>query len=720
MKSNVHCFATAAFAFNRASICIRTSAVVVLTIGLLTQPSVAQIGQPDTAQSWVSEVVINGKRTGDAVPDASSATRTDTPVIQVPQSVQVLNRTLMDEQDTHTLADVLVNVSGAIPTKQEEVLFIPPILRGFPAEVYVDGLPIFGGNQQAFDPASVVGVERIEVLKGPTSTLYGGGLGSPLGGLINIVSQRPDDQLHGFVALRGGSFSTWNPYADLNVPLASGVAARLTAEYQRNDSWIDLVKSERWSVKPSVSFQIDSNTDLLLQGQVNRRSQLEYSGLPAAQALAGQLDRNAFAGAPVGQPRTQIDNQMGTVEFRHVFKDDLRLTVSGRYYDSRVPEDGTFVYPALYPPDQTTPTTYPILPLNMLTTTKEGTFDANLLAKVDALGGRHEFLAGVDYDNTRFTSGMAFYGVAVGAIDLANPAYNLEFGSQVPLNLNQTDRYETLAAYVQDQATYGRLHLTGSLRLTRLEFREKEQETDQTFNHVSPRVGATFDLVPEVALYAGYATTFRAPFGFIGLGSPQPEKSANFEAGLKVAPTPLGLSGTIAAFQQTHYNVATPIPNNLFYSEQTGQQRAQGVESDLIWEPTPAFSLIGNYAYTDAKVTEDNSVPVGDRLARVPLNSGRIAARYRRLRGMAKGLSFGAGVTAFSARQLTLPNTVSVPGYAALDAQAAYDFDRFTVELSGVNLAGRRTFDAYEYLGFPVVLPNQPRSVFVTLKSRFF
>jgi iron complex outermembrane receptor protein len=693
---------------------------VVLTIGLLTQPSVAQIGQPDTAQSWVSEVVINGKRTGDAVPDASSATRTDTPVIQVPQSVQVLNRTLMDEQDTHTLADVLVNVSGAIPTKQEEVLFIPPILRGFPAEVYVDGLPIFGGNQQAFDPASVVGVERIEVLKGPTSTLYGGGLGSPLGGLINIVSQRPDDQLHGFVALRGGSFSTWNPYADLNVPLASGVAARLTAEYQRNDSWIDLVKSERWSVKPSVSFQIDSNTDLLLQGQVNRRSQLEYSGLPAAQALAGQLDRNAFAGAPVGQPRTQIDNQMGTVEFRHVFKDDLRLTVSGRYYDSRVPEDGTFVYPALYPPDQTTPTTYPILPLNMLTTTKEGTFDANLLAKVDALGGRHEFLAGVDYDNTRFTSGMAFYGVAVGAIDLANPAYNLEFGSQVPLNLNQTDRYETLAAYVQDQATYGRLHLTGSLRLTRLEFREKEQETDQTFNHVSPRVGATFDLVPEVALYAGYATTFRAPFGFIGLGSPQPEKSANFEAGLKVAPTPLGLSGTIAAFQQTHYNVATPIPNNLFYSEQTGQQRAQGVESDLIWEPTPAFSLIGNYAYTDAKVTEDNSVPVGDRLARVPLNSGRIAARYRRLRGMAKGLSFGAGVTAFSARQLTLPNTVSVPGYAALDAQAAYDFDRFTVELSGVNLAGRRTFDAYEYLGFPVVLPNQPRSVFVTLKSRFF
>ncbi len=692
---------------------------MLFSVNFLTQTAAAQTEQSDGAHSWVSEVVINGNRVGDTVPDAAGATRTDTPVTEIPQSIQVLNRTLMDEQDTHTLADVLVNVSGALPTKQEEVLFIPPILRGFPAEVYVDGLPIFGGNQQAFDPASVVGVERIEVLKGPTSTMYGGGLGSPLGGLINIVSERPDDKLHGFVALRGGSFSTWNPYADVNVPLASGTAARVTAEYQRNDSWIDLVQGERWSVKPSVSFQIDPDTDLLLQGQVNRRSQLEYSGLPAPQALAGQLDRNAFPGAPVGQPRTRIDNQMGTVEFRHAFDDSLRLTVSGRYYDSRVPENGTYVYPALYPPDPATPTTHQILPLNMLTTTKEGTFDANLLAKIDALGGRHELLTGVDYDNTRFTSGMAFYGVSVGGIDLASPDYDLAFGSQMPLNLTQTDRYETIAAYVQDQATYGRLHLTGSVRFTRLEFREKEQETDQSFNHVSPRVGATFDLVPAVALYAGYATTFRAPFGFIGLDTPKPEKSENIEGGLKLAPTRLGLSGTIAVFQQTHDNVATPILNNVFYSQQSGRQRARGVESDLIWEPLPAFSLIANYAYTDAKVTDDNSIPVGDRLARVPLNTGRIAARYRQLSGVARGLSFGAGVTAFSARQLTLPNTVSVPGYAALDAQAAYDFDRFTVEVAGVNLAGRRTFDAYEYLGFPVVLPNQPRSAYVTLKARF-
>ena len=225
--------------------------------------------------------------------------------------------------------------------------------------------------------------------------------------------------------------------------------------------------------------------------------------------------------------------------------------------------------------------------------------------------------------------------------------------------------------------------------------------------------------MPGVALYVGYATAFRAPFGFVGLAPPKPETSTNYEGGVKLALKGIGLSGTIAAFDQTHENIATPIPNNLFYSQQTGQQRARGVEADFIWEPTPAISLLANYAYTEAEVTKDNAIPVGDVLPRVPKNSGRIAARYRILNGAAKGLSFGAGVTAFSARQDTLPNAVWVPGYAMVDAQAAYDFGRFTIAVSAVNLGGSKAYDTYEYFGFPVVIPVQPRSAYVTLKTRF-
>ena len=687
-------------------------------LALLATPVLAQMAREDTPSWTGAEVVVTGQRQGYAVPDSASATRTDTPLIDVPQSVQVLTRTLIQEQDRRTLGDALANVSGVTPTRSEEALFTSPIVRGFPAEIYLDGLPMYGATQAANDPTSLAGVERIDVLKGPTATLYAGGVGTPLGGLINIESVRPNDKPGGYVAFRAGSFGTVNPYADLNVPLGSGIAARITGEYQRNGSWIDRVRADRWSVQPSLSFQLGPRTDLLIEGQFNRRSQLEYSGIPAAQALAGQIDRNAFPGAPIGQPRTTIDNKVATAILRHAITDDIRLTVSGRYYRSISHHNGSFVFGDAYPPDPATPTVYPILTIDLATPVTEATADANLSAKVSMLGGRHELLAGVDYDHTDFRSDLGFDGVPVGTLDLAHPSYTLAFGAPPAIGTTETDRYETIAGYLQDQATYGPLHLTGSLRFTQLRFRKRELGTDRTFHRVSPRIGATLDVVPGVALYAAYATAFRGAFGVVSATLPKPETSRNVEGGLKLALPRAGLSGTIAAFDQTRRHVSTPDPNDIHFSIQTGEQRARGVEADLTWEPTPAFSLLANYAYTDAKVTEDAIISVGDRLPRVPRHSGRIAARYRVLAGPAKGLSFGAGVTAFSSREITLPNSVSVPGYAAVDAQAAYDIGRFTIQVSAVNLGGRRAFDTYQCLSFPVVIPTQPRSAYITLKAR--
>jgi iron complex outermembrane receptor protein len=681
--------------------------------------------QKEDASSWtIKQVFVTARRERYTVPSATAATRTDTPLIEVPQSVQVLTRLLIEEQDRRTLGDALVNVSGVVPTRSEEQLLIPPLVRGFPAEVYLDGLPIYAGNQQAFDPASLVGVARIDVLKGPSATLYGGGLGTPLGGVINIDSERPSDKLGGFVALRAGSYSTKGASGDINVPLAPGVAARIAGEYQNNQSWIDQVHRRRWSLQPSLSFQIDPKTDLLLQGQANHRSQLEYSGLPAGQALAGQIERNAFPGSPVDQPLTTNDNGMGQATLSHIFSDDVKLTVSGRYYKSAVREYGSFVDPGMMPPDPATPTVYPILPITMITDTKEATFDANLQAKMEVLGGSHVFLAGFDYDWTRFSSNMGLFvsNTPEGTIDLAKPVYDVVYTPQLPVNYLQTDHYRTMAFYLQDQATYGRLHVTGALRYTQLKFEEVSNigvANEDTYRRVSPKVGATFDVAPGVAVFAGYATAFRAAFGFVGIAVPKPETSRNVDGGIKLALPTSGLSGTISVFNQTRDNVATADPDNVGFNIQTGRQRARGVETDIVWEPTSAISLLANYAHTNTSVTADNAIPVGSELARVPRNSGRVAAHYRVLNGVAKGLSFGAGVTAHRVRQLTLPNTVSVPGYAMIDAQAAYDFGRFTIQASVVNLVGRHSFDTYQYLGSPLVMPTQPRSAFVTLKTKF-
>ncbi len=705
----IYPFTTAAFAQSSPS----TSTAATAAAATSTAPG--NSGAP----AALPAVVVRGESPGYATATAGSATRTETPLIQAPQSISVLKRSLLDDQDVHTLSDALVNVSGVVPTKPEEALLIAPIIRGFPAETYLDGLSIFGGNQQAFNPAGLVGVERIEVLKGPSSSLYGGGLGSPLGGLINIQSTRPEiGRTGGYLGVRAGSFSTTNPYGDYNITLSDQLAVRLAGEYQDNNSWIDQVHGKRVFFQPSILFKPDAQTEVLVSGQYNRTQQLEYSGLPAQQALAGQLYRNAFPGAPNGQPLTDINNRLGKFELRRALDRGMRLNATAQFYSSTVGQYGSFVFPAFAAPDASTPTTYPIFPLTMRGRTRETAVDAHLTAPVNMLGGRHEWVFGMGYDLTKFYSGMGFDGMSVGSIDLANPQYKLDFGDKTPINSTQTDRYRTLAAYVQDQAHYGRWHFTGALRLTQLEFQEAEQATDKTYHHVSPRVGVTYDLVPGLALYGGYATAFRAPFGFIGSSTPKPETSKNIEVGAKLADKARRLSGTLAVFQQTRNNVATPDPTNPLFSIQSGRQRARGLEADLNWEPVRALSLLANYAYTDAEVTRDNTIPVGDKLARVPKHSGRIAFRYRVLEGAAQGFSFGAGITAVGPRQLTLPNSVAVPGMATVDAQAAYDFDRYTIQVSGYNLTGRRTFEPYQYFAFPVVMPTQSRSFYLTLKVR--
>ncbi len=700
---------------------VRLNVAAALATTFLTQAAHAQTSQSDATQSWAGDIVVTAKHEGYVAHDASSATRTNTPLIDVPQSVQVLNSSLIRDQDRRTLGEALVNVSGVVPTKPEESAIAQPLIRGFPAEIFLDGLPAFGINALA-DPTSLTGVERIEVVKGPTGTVYGGGAGAPLGGLINVDSVQPGDKFGGYVAFRGGSFSTLNPYADLNVPLTDGIAARVTGEYQHNESWIDQVKGYRWSIQPSISFQLGPDTELLVRGKYDRRSQVEYTGLPAVQALAGQLDDHAFPGAPIGQPRSVIVNKMVTAELHHGFDDNVKLTVTGRYYYNKYDEYGSFVFPDVAAPDPATPTVYPIFPIYLPARVKEATVDANLLANVDALGGHHELLAGVNYDHTSYDSAFFFDFEPVGTQDLANPTYALAFGPDLPVLSTQTDTYVTYAGYVQDQATYGPFHLSGSLRYTHFNFQRKEAATDATYNRVTPRIGATFDLARGAALFAGYATGFRGAVQFTAQPGQtvKPETSQSLEAGLKLALTNAHLWGTLAAFQLKRRNVPTTDPTDPLFSIQTGEQRSRGFEADITWEPIRAFSILANYAYTQAEVTKDAIIPVGSKLARVPKHSGRIAAHYRVLNGYAKGLSFGAGVTAFTSREDFLPNLAGakVPGYAVVDAQASYDFSRFTVTVSGVNLGGRHGFDTYEYLS-PVVIPIQPRSAYVMLKVRF-
>lgn len=680
-------------------------------------------GNGEREGSWAGEIVVLGKRDGYVVQEGSSATRTSTPLLQVPQSIQVINSSLIRDQDRRSLADALVNVSGVVASKPEEAHTSQSLIRGFRSEIFLDGLPAYATNALV-DPTSLVGVDRIEVVKGPTSTVYGGGAGAPLGGLINIVSVRPAERAEAYVAFRTGRWSTINPYADVNVPITDGIALRVTGELQTADSWTDYFHTERLSIQPSIAFGLGSPTRLTIMGKYDRREALEFTGLPQDAALAGTIRRDAFPGATSGQPKTTISNKLLTAELQHRFSKDVGLTVTARYYENIANRYGTFTYVdfgAEGRPADIEPTSYPIFKLYQPQSGNEFTADANLLVNTNMIGGEHNILVGANYDRTNSLNKLNFVSTSIGRIDLADPKYNLSYGA-IPTDGNfADDKFNTVAVYVQDQATSGPLHLSGSLRYTSTKIKRVRNtgvlNFKETYNRLIPRVGATLDFAKGVALFAGYATGFRGAVTFNALPGQEikPETSESYEAGVKFALNDAHLWGSVAVYQLERRNVAVAVAGQPGVSVQTGKQRARGFEVDVTWEPLRSLSLLANYAYTDAIVSQDTTIAVGSDLPRVPKHSGRVATHYRFRSGAAKGLSLGAGVTGRTSRENFLPNRGRVPGYATVDAQASYNFDPFTLTASFANILDERAFDTFQYLA-PVVNPTQPRSAYIILR----
>lgn len=697
---------------------MRTSLIALGAALAVAAPAQAETAQQSTGWTPTEIVVTARKDEGYKVTDAASL-RTPVPILDTPQSVQVLTRTLIDEQNLTTLSEALRNISGVVPAQLSEAVLIKPIVRGFSSEIYVDGLPQYG-DASTYDPSSLVGVERIEVAKGPTSQLFGGGTGAPVCGLINVISVSPEQKASYNAAFRTGSFSTIQPSIDINQPLGGNVAARIAAEYVDADDAIDAVTNKRITIVPSLRIGFD-DTSLVLRVNYNRIEQLEYSGLPFAMAGYPGVNPFHFTGAKNG-PKTTIENLALTGIFTHHLSDNLTAQIRVRSYQNTTNEHGSFPYLAFYPP---VGTVYPIITAYMPDVTiDEMTFDGSLTGTFSTGGIEHVLIAGAQYDRVDYHGAMGFNLFPVGFLDYADPNSDVPFGPETYPTDKYVNAYRALGLYAQDQITIGgRLHVLAGLRYSRLESTEGFNgifSPKHSFNRVDPRVGVTFDVTDGVALFAGYAAGSRASIFFNPMVVPTtPETSRSWEGGLKFALRDLGLSGTIAAFHQTRNNV--PLIDPFGTTRQVGQQRSKGLEADLIWEPSKSFSLLASYAYTRAQVTKDDFNPanIGQNLTRVPEHSGRIAARYRFVDGPLKGFGLGAGMTAASGAYTTLPNTDKTGGYAVFDAQASYETGPFRISATVTNLTNKLYFQPYLYLNQSVVRPSTPRSAFVTLSVKY-
>lgn len=694
---------------------MKTSLVALAGALAAASPAMAEEAAPPSG--WTPEIVVTGIRDGYAEPAAVSGTRTATSVEKIPQSVQSLTRQLIEDQDLQNLTDALVNVSGVAPTSQMQAVLQPTLVRGFKVNYFIDGIPTYQLPEGAADPATLVFVDRIEVAKGPTATLFGGGAGAPLSGLVNLVSRDPSTEKPSVnLGLRGGSFSTWGGDADINLPLGENVALRVSGMGETSDSFIDHVSMDRYGAFGSLLVKLGSDTRLVIRGRYNRIEQTEYAGLPVELVSPSLvIDRNVFAGAR-DTPRTTVENKAITGTLTHSFSSKVQAEISVNRTTNNFDEWATFPYGRI------AGTTYNFGSARLPSDTQKTFVSGTLTAKLGDGGFRQTLLAGIDFDRTDYYARLDF-NTAWGTVDFAKPLPAPSFGTPPAKFYDQTDRLKSVALFAQDQIGIGdQLDVALGLRWTRLIVDSDLGffgKTRNSASRVTPRVGATFRLAKGISLFGGYSEGFQGVVGgaFYGL-APKPETSQAWEAGFKFTAPIKGLTGTAALYQVTRQNVLTAIPNTFFYS-QDGEQRARGAELDLIYEPVRAVSILFNYAYTDAKVTRATTIPVGDRLRAVPKHSARLAGRYRVLSGMLKGLEAGAGVTVVSERKLTLPNTAAIGGSTLVDAQGSYGFGPVTLGVSVVNLLGSKAFAPYQYLGGAYVTPVQPRSAYVTLRTRF-
>jgi iron complex outermembrane receptor protein len=655
---------------------------------------------------------------------STSASKTETPLRELPQSVNVVPRKVIDDQGAVSQSEVLRNVSATRPLTPVSFGQLSPNVRGFPAERFVDGLPNY------YDPGArdlLINVERIEVLKGPGSILYQGGA-NPIGGTVNIVSKEPTDKRFATVGVTVGSYGHVSPFFDINQPLTDNgtVLFRMTGQWERAQSHIDVLDRNSYTFNPTLTFTNKEGTSLTLQGNLSQRRQQDYSGLPATGTLdlsTFSIRRNLFPGTP-DMPDTLSRSQSLTARFEHAFNEIWSTTTVARIGTGTFEEPAQFIFQFGDSNRPAVGSSYGFFNGYLGEETREVSISSNVVSRFQTGEVRHRVLFSVDYN--RVSDKGQLYGDFVGFVDFADPIFP-GYTRPVPGPLNTfidaDNRYRQMGATAQWQASaFDRLHLLAAVKLANVRIESNDLFGGANFvsdeTKVLPRIGVAYEVFKGFTVFAGYSEGLRAVPFFAGANPPKAEGSRQAEAGVKFE-TGTGLSGSVAAFEITRSNVAVFDPANPGQQIQTGEQRSRGVEADLLWQPTRNWSVLTSAAYVDARVTEDTDPTLIDAmLVGVPRLSGRLWVNYDVTEGRFAGLSVGAGLTAASKQSVVLGDVFRTAGYMTVDARIGYKKDGWDFSITGKNLTNARYFEPYPYFDGRVI-PGAPTTVYATVARTF-
>jgi iron complex outermembrane receptor protein len=631
--------------------------------------------------------------------DSNSVTKTDTPIIEIPQSVSVITDEQMSLRGIQGIEEAVWYTAGAQgggygPDSRSDWLLV----RGFTPARYMDGLALAAGSGTGITRIEPYGLERLEVLKGPSSVVYGA---MPPGGMINMVSKRPTEQPLHEVGVEVGSFDLRQGTFDFGGPLndSGTVLYRLTGLARNSDTMVDHIKDDRYYLAPALTWKPDNSTSLTVLSHFQKGETASGGGfLPAEGTLLpnpnGKIPRNRFTGEP-GQ--NDYDKTLASIgyEFRHDFASGLAFNQNLRYGKADVDNNGGNVGAFGLLGDGRTLLRY-LFPNENHTRTFG--VDNNLQYTFDAGNVQHTVLAGVDYRRTKDDYASAF-DFNVAGLDVFNPVYGSPV--TVPAYTSHTLQTQTqLGVYLQDQIKLGRWGIT-------LGGRQDHVKTDtdnvigassarQTDDAFSGRVGVNYLFDNGLAPYVSWSHSFQPTVGSDFAGKAfKPTTGDQYEAGLKYQPA--GGNGLLTAsvYQITQQNSLTIDPNHTLFQVQQGETRLRGVELEGRWNIGPNFSVYGDYTYSHSKVIRTNDLPsLGKQIALLPKQQASLGADYTIVGGALAGLGFGGGVRYVGDHYGDIYNDWKTPSYTLVDAAVHYDTGDWRLQLNVSNLTDKEYVSA--------------------------
>jgi iron complex outermembrane receptor protein len=660
-----------------------------------------------TASSVPSERA-NGPVAGFVASRSATGTKTDTPLIETPQSVSVVTADQISALGARTPSEALRYTAGVqVERFGGDPRFDWIKIRGFDVNEYMDGLQLPKGNY-AWSRIDPYGLERIEVLKGPASVLYGQ---SPPGGLVNFVTKKPLDEARNEVRIGGGSYGRVETQFDFTGPANADktVLYRIVGSGRISDTIVDYVNEDHFYIAPSLTFRPTEDTTLTVLGHYGFDDTKSLQFLPSQGTLYvnpfGRIPRSRFLGEPGYDNFRREEFSIG-YQFEHRFNDAVTIRQNLRYggVDVDLPVIRGFGFPRVDGMVDYRNVTRRIVRFDDSIT--GFTVDNQLQVKGETGPLSHTILAGIDY--RIFDTGFATRNsLLTPNFDVFFPVYGRPLPNPA-LTARISQSLEQTGIYLQDQIKLDSWVLMLSVRQDWLNNKTSDQVVgriiDQPADAFTYRAGLLYNFDNGLAPYVSYSTLFQPAVGVgagnsppslgtTGAGAPfVPTTGDQIEGGVKYQIPGTSTLFTASVFRLNQDNVLVADATNVGRQRQLGAARAEGFEFEGKAMLADGLDFVSAYSYLETKQNRTSILAqLGKELPATPMHQAAGFLNYTFPGGPLMGLSLGGGVRYVGSSWGDLPNTIRIPSYTLVDAAIRYDLAALWPAMKGAQISVNAT-----------------------------